>query len=520
MKSSRRGMFLSGVGGGGDIRRQSLTVTENGTYTAPSGVAYTPVIVNVETPTPPTPPTPVTPTSGVGLGDVNFIDYDGSIVYAYSKDEFLASTALPANPSHDGLTAQGWNYTLAQAKAYVTKYGFLEIGQNYVTTSGDTEFDIVISPGRTNPNFGICVNGTVRVQWGDGRTDTVTGTSSSQVVNTSHSYNPGAYTVKITPESGTEISFMGSPTTGSYIFHGGGSSGQTPNHAYNNIVQAARLGNGIKVIQSRGFYNLRSMRSITIPKALTNTTGEAFNGCRNLTGFVTSENMVTVGSSAFQECSSLRMVSIGPGMTTLYSYAFSGCQSLLSFTPPEGITIIQPSVLNGCSAVERTVMPDTVTTYRGYTQNCTGLGTFRFNPTASQMPDGMFYGCASLKGYEMTATMTTLGEEAFYGCNTINGITVPEGITAVPAKCFQNCYCLTTMTLPSTITSIGNSAFDSCYSLAYLDMTAINTVPTLTNSNAFNNTPSDFVIKVPSAMLPQYENNSVWRQVYSKLVGV
>ena len=33
--------------GGGGIQTESLTVTENGTYTAPSGVAYTQVIVNV-----------------------------------------------------------------------------------------------------------------------------------------------------------------------------------------------------------------------------------------------------------------------------------------------------------------------------------------------------------------------------------------------------------------------------------------------------------------------------------------
>lgn len=37
---------LSG-GGGGDITVESLSVTANGTYTAPSGKAYSPVSVNV-----------------------------------------------------------------------------------------------------------------------------------------------------------------------------------------------------------------------------------------------------------------------------------------------------------------------------------------------------------------------------------------------------------------------------------------------------------------------------------------
>lgn len=40
---------ITGGGGGesGDITVRALTVTENGTYTAPSGSAYSPVTVNV-----------------------------------------------------------------------------------------------------------------------------------------------------------------------------------------------------------------------------------------------------------------------------------------------------------------------------------------------------------------------------------------------------------------------------------------------------------------------------------------
>lgn len=38
----------SGVSGGSGVNVQSLSVTENGTYTAPSGVAYSPVFVDVQ----------------------------------------------------------------------------------------------------------------------------------------------------------------------------------------------------------------------------------------------------------------------------------------------------------------------------------------------------------------------------------------------------------------------------------------------------------------------------------------
>lgn len=38
---------LAGGGGGGDVSVESLSITENGTYTASSGHAYSPVIVSV-----------------------------------------------------------------------------------------------------------------------------------------------------------------------------------------------------------------------------------------------------------------------------------------------------------------------------------------------------------------------------------------------------------------------------------------------------------------------------------------
>jgi len=60
--------------------------------------------------------------------DVNFIDYDGTILYSYTAAEFANLSALPANPTHSGLTAQGWNWSLSDAKTYVASYGKLWIG--------------------------------------------------------------------------------------------------------------------------------------------------------------------------------------------------------------------------------------------------------------------------------------------------------------------------------------------------------------------------------------------------------
>lgn len=76
--------------------------------------------------------------------DVFFYDYDGTVLYSYKKSDFLALSSMPANPTHSGLTAQGWNWTLSDAKTYVTTYDKLNIGQMYITDDGDTRIYITL----------------------------------------------------------------------------------------------------------------------------------------------------------------------------------------------------------------------------------------------------------------------------------------------------------------------------------------------------------------------------------------
>lgn len=72
---------------------------------------------------------------------------------------------------HEGLTAQGWNWTLAEAKRYAAAYGSCEIGQNYITDDGKTRAYIDIAEteklGVTVCFIQSAANG-VSVDWGDG----------------------------------------------------------------------------------------------------------------------------------------------------------------------------------------------------------------------------------------------------------------------------------------------------------------------------------------------------------------
>ena len=82
------------------------------------------------------------PSGGGGIEekDVNFYDYDGTLLYAYTKAEFLALESMPENPTHEGLTANGWNWTLQEMKQYTTDNDICMAGQIYTPTDGKNKF--------------------------------------------------------------------------------------------------------------------------------------------------------------------------------------------------------------------------------------------------------------------------------------------------------------------------------------------------------------------------------------------
>lgn len=222
------------------------------------------------------------PTGGgsasVAAKAVNFIDYDGSILYSYSESDALALTDLPTNPSHSGLTAQGWNWTLAQIKSQLTAMPGTPVwvGQMYITDDGKTRIYCHFEKGRLAPYLGLGVNGTVTVDWGDGSsTDTLTGTSLNTAKTVRHIYSEaGDYTITLTVESG-RFAFFGE-TNAAHILKKSTATTANINRVYDNAVQRVELGANV-IIGIFAFRYCSSLSSITIPNGVTSIGSNAFN---------------------------------------------------------------------------------------------------------------------------------------------------------------------------------------------------------------------------------------------------
>ena len=300
---------------------------------------------------------------GVSPKQVNFIDYDGTVLYAYTAQEANALSALPANPSHSGLTAQGWNWTLAQIKAQLTAVpdAPVWVGQMYVTQSGDTEIDVRFADAaRLSPILTIAVNGTVTVDWGDNTTaDTVTGSSLTTRQAVPHTYAaPGDYTMKIHVVSGS-FTFYGS---NSYVILRKNTTGNE-NGVYANCVHAVRLGIGITSIGGGAFYNCYSLASLTIPSSVTSIGENAFNNCYSLASLTIPSGVTSIGNNAFNNCYSLASLTIPSSVTSIGGGAFYYCYSLASLTIPSGVTSIGNSAFYSCYGVaEYHIKPTSVPT--------------------------------------------------------------------------------------------------------------------------------------------------------------
>ena len=483
--------------GGGGAEVQPLNVMENGTYTAPEGTAYSPVVVNVPIPN----PSDYIYQDNEGYvilpshkaGKVRFIDYDGTLLYSFSKDDIDEMESLPANPTHEGLTAQGWNWSLADIKSYLTNYpnADVNVGQMYITDDGKTRIYITLDDrDALSPYLAIAVNGEVLVDWGDGSIpNTMIGSSTTTIIRCQHVYdNVGDYIISIEVVSGNFAFCAESSIYASCLLVGNSSDNRSRSRLYSNAITKVNIGsntyigssafngccelsfvnipNSVMSIGSNAFADCFSLSSVTIPDGVTSINGSTFLSCHSLASIAIPDSVMNIGSSAFSSCYSLKSATIPDGITTIAGSMFQNCFSLASITIPDSAMSIGSSAFQSCSSLLFIIIPDGVKSI-GTTafQSCFSLKSVTIPNGVTNIGASAFNSCSSLKSVIIPDGVTTIAGSTFQYCSSLMSVTIPDSVTSISSSAFSTCYSLSSITIPDSVTSISNNVFQNCYSL-------------------------------------------------------
>lgn len=434
------------------------------------------------------------------MKDVNFFDYDGTIVESYTAQEAAALTELPANPTHEGLTAQGWNYTLAEMKEMVTAQGQCDIGQMYITSSGDTEIDVTFdNPNYLSPYLALGVTGTITVDWGDSsETSTITGGSVNVLIYTQHVYpQVGDYTITIHVNSGGGFSLYNNSTEKSALLSFVNTdSNRRYDRTYSAGITAVRIGESVS-FGNYPFSNCTSLKTITIPYNMV-PPRSAFENCFALKSLTipSTASAASLASNVCQSCYSLASISIPLSITNIMAYSLNTCGSLKRVVIPNNVWNLGNAAFNYCKNLKTITIPSSVTT----------IGTYLIGYSDN------------LKKVSILSNLSSITNYFCSNCFELQSITIPSSVTSIGNSAFFNNYSLKTLTIPSGVTNIAAQAFSTCYAMEEYHFLPT-TPPTLANTNVFSNIQSGAVIYVPSASLEAYQTADVWSTYASYMQG-
>ena len=502
-------------------------ITVNDTYDT---TLYNSITVNVTEPTPAPKP-----------GLVRFMDYDGTILHTYTANEFLALSAMPENPTHEGLTSQGWNWSFEDAVEYVTTNRNLDIGQSYVTDDGRTRIYVSLeNPDLLSPTLGLYLgNASVDVDWGDGSEhDTMTRTSTSvSKVTAKHTYPAvGNYVISIAAIEGTYS--IGGSAKESQLLTDNKTSFTSTDAAYILSIKKVEIGNNTSLFSDYAFGELRSLETITLPVNFYDFRGDTFHNCYSLKAIVIPKNpSFTIGQYGyvFYTCQSLTNVSlskesyicgymfyncynltritiplgrtiIGDGSAGYKSSAFSSCYNLSDVTIPEGITEISPTTFQDCDSLTHITLPSTLSVINDSCfYKCNLIGELELPASLTSIGGSAFYYCLNLNSvvFENGTSDLTIGGSAFSGCTALDTVKLPTNLKTIRANVFSDCSALKELDIPDSVTSIGIELCKNCGSLASIKIgSGITTLP----SNCFRSCASLTTVDIPATVKTINEN--------------
>lgn len=275
---------------------------------------------------------------------VMFINYDGTVLYSYTKQEVQALTELPPLPVESGYTFS-WNWTLEQLKAS----GRQVVGVVRETVDGSSQFKIALLPGDILeiPFKFQLAYGTITINWGDGNSENYTNdTSTYQNFEIQHTYsNYGKYTISMLTDGNAYYKFPANVFSTSVFI-------QT------KIIDIC-LGDRITDITNNSFQGHTKLKALSIPNSFPTSGSQVFRSSE-IPILVLPKNL-RVGRGA-----KIKNVSFPGGLTGISGETASDGSSFTYFCIPHTVTSIGAYAARSMGIVGTIIIPKSVTTIGAY----------------------------------------------------------------------------------------------------------------------------------------------------------
>ncbi|MCM1533551.1 MAG: leucine-rich repeat domain-containing protein [Corallococcus sp.] len=238
----------------------------------------------------------------------------------------------------------------------------------------------------------------------------------------------------------------------------------------------------VTYIGTQAFYNLRELRSVTLPYMGNTVSGNGWtfrsefgtisdNLMKDRSVKVTIKVAAQIPANAFANCvdiSSLTINALAEDDTyTIYdadgvsfstidvvsstevgTRAFANCENMTSATLPEGITEIGSYAFDGCVALKNTTFPQSLETIGSYAYRDTALTTVTLQDNVESIGSEAFENCR-LTEISLNRNLKEIGYRAFFGCANLTSFTVPERATKIGREILGDCVSLESLTIDS-----------------------------------------------------------------------
>ncbi len=239
------------------------------------------------------------------------------------------------------------------------------------------------------------------------------------------------------------------------------------------------------------FYNIKTLKNVTISNSVTNIENKTFGGCTSLKElriedggrilhlgynstnkglfydcpletlylgrYLSYETSFDYGSSPFYNIETLKSVTIGNSVTSIGEHVFGRCSGLTSVTIPNSVTSIGSDAFEYCTGLKEVHISDIAAWCN------IDFKTYYSNPL--DYAHNLYLNGDLVTDLVIPYGVSEIKSLAFERCFCLTSIEIPNSVTSIGSGAFSYCSGLTSVTIPNSVTSIGSDAFYKCSNL-------------------------------------------------------